>query len=637
MATEIRGQRKYKDFLLEQPVVFNEKIILLTGKNGSGKTRFLESIKNQCSTTYIDTNQVSLTDIILIQDAGINLKSKEQYNDANHRKHIETCLQLFDQYKTHIDSPDGIQEPEPLRRSTSDIDYESLRQICNLISYKTGKRISDLTHDDIILNFELPIKNALGIPNVSEIINTYIKRRNTNNYNMWLNTNQKKPTPYWSDDQFIKKYGAEPWIIINEILSEVFDGKFEFSPPDETSHSYNYQANLVQRSNGISVEVENLSSGEKILLWLALTLFNTQYNFSRIVNTPKIVLIDEPDAFLHPKMVLKMHNILDSFVKYFNATVIITTHSPTSVALAPNESIYLVDNNAVQKIEKDSAITELLDGVTQISLNPNNRRQVFVESQYDADVYQILFSKLMHRSEKIDPKISLTFISSGAKTPRQQLIDKAMQVFKIQDADLLNDFVVSVNGVGDCSKVIGQVEALVENDNDTVRGIIDWDLKNNATEYVKVFAENYAYSIENVTLDPICILLLLHIDKPESMTMEKICGENVNWTKWICDEKLLQASLDLFIMHVLERPNNKDRALDYVSGITLNSDSEYLEKNGHQLEALVKSKYKGLESFCRKKKEGELKSAIVNKSMITYTDCKFIPSIYIEVFSQVQK
>ncbi|WP_197736199.1 ATP-binding protein [Klebsiella michiganensis] len=637
MTIEIRGQQKYKDFLLEQPVVFNEKIILLTGKNGSGKTRFLESIKNKCSTTYIDTNQVSLTDIILIQDIGVDLKSKDQYNDANHRKYIETCLQLFDQYKTHIDSPEGVQEPEALRRSTSDIDYESLCQICGLISHKTGKRISDLTHDDIILNFELPIKNALGIPNVSEIVNTYIKRRNTNNYNMWLNTNQNKSTPYWDDEKFIDKYGAKPWIIINEILSEVFDGKFEFSTPDETSHSYNYQASLIQRSNGISVSVENLSSGEKILLWLALTLFNTQYNHNKIVNTPKIVLIDEPDAFLHPKMVLKMHNILGSFVKYFNATVIITSHSPTSVALAPNESIYLVDNNVVQKIEKDSAITELLDGVTQISLNPNNRRQVFVESQYDADVYQILFSKLMHRSEKIDPKISLTFISSGAKTPKQQLIEKAMQVFKIQDEDLLNEFVVSVNGVGDCSKVIGQVEALVENENDTVRGIIDWDLKNNATEYVKVFAEKYAYSIENVTLDPICILLLLHIDKPESMTMEKICGEDVNWTKWICDEKLLQASLDLFITHVLERPNKKDRVLDYVSGIKLNSDSEYLEKNGHKLEALVKEKYMGLKSFCRKNKEGELKSAIVNKSMITYTDCKFIPSIYIEVFSQVQK
>ncbi len=637
MSIEIRGQAKHKDFLLEKPVVFNENIILLTGRNGSGKTRFLESIKNQCSTTHIQENQVNPTDIILIMDASVILKSKEQYNDENHRKYIDTCLHLFDQYKTHIDSPAGAQEPEPLRRSTSDIDYYSLCQILDLISKKTGKKIADLTHGDIILNFELPIKNALGIPNISEIVNAYIKRRHTNNYNMWLNTTQKQATPFWSDAEFIEKYGDKPWIIINKILYDVFDGKFEFPIPDEDSHSYNYQANLIQRSNGTSVPVENLSSGEKILLWLALTLFNTQYNHTRIVNTPKIVLIDEPDAFLHPKMVLKMHNILNSFVKHFNSTVIITTHSPTSVALAPDESIYLVDNNLVQKLEKDRAITELLDGVTQISLNPNNRRQVFVESQYDANVYQELFSKLMHRSEKIDPKISLTFISSGAKTPKQLLIDKAIQVLKIQDKSLIEEFAESVNGVGDCSKVIGQVEALVENDNDTVRGIIDWDLKNHATEHIKIFAENYAYSIENVTLDPICILLLLHIDKPESMTMEKICGEDIHWSKWICDEKLLQSAIDLFMMHVLERPNKKDRVLDYVSGIKLNTDSEYLEKNGHELESLVKAKYKGLESFCRKKKEGELKSAIVNRSMIMLTDCKFIPSIYIEVFSQVQK
>lgn len=252
---------------------------------------------------------------------------------------------------------------------------------------KTEKAASKLSHEDIIFHFEEPSKNVLGIQSVSTIVNQYIKRRHKNEYNEWKCTQKDDDVQFFSYQEFIQQFGDGPWILINRILEDAFDGKFQFCTPDEDSLSYKYQAQLLQGQEKKPVSITHLSSGEKTLLWLALTLFNSQYYELETAHTPKILLLDEPDAFLHPKMVLKMYKALESFNHNFNSLVIISTHSPTTVALAPNEKVYLVESNSITDIEKDGAISELLDGVTQISLNPKNRRQVYVESQYDVDVY----------------------------------------------------------------------------------------------------------------------------------------------------------------------------------------------------------------------------------------------------------
>lgn len=449
--------------------------------------------------------------------------------------------------------------------------------------------------------------------------------------------NKKIDIDYLTDDQFVDVFGNKPWLTINGILNDTFEGKFQFNIPDETLKSYAYQAQLIQSDTGIPVGVDALSSGEKTLLWLALTLFNSQYYNSTIVKVPKVLLIDEPDAFLHPKMVVKMYKVLDSFQRNFDSKILITTHSPTTVALAPDNSVYIIEQGVLKLVEKDVAISELLDGITQISLSPENRRQVFVESQYDANIYQLIYSKLVHRSTIIDPKISLNFVSSGPKMPIKQIEDKVKQILKIDDLGRIQEFLQAVNGVGSCSHVIGQVYALSESGNNSVRGIIDWDRSNRSDNEIVVFGEGYAYSIENIALDPICIMLLLHMNKPATFTMVDVCGQNNSWLEWLKDIELLQVSLDKFILKVLGRVNNKDATISYFSGVKLLTDFEYLTKEGHSLEKMVKQNYPQLNAFSKSGKDGELKWEIVQKSMITYTNCEFIPKAFESAISAVQK
>lgn len=638
MKFKIEGKKEHKGFLLKESVTLDGSILVLTGRNGSGKTRLLESLQNECSISYLNDSLIDKKDIKLVAHASLNPNFGQNYNDTQFQHRITSTLQLYDSIKGDLNKPFDRSKVQVYGRMLEgSIDYESLFKLCVSIGQSLNKNPSELTHDDIILHFEEPLRNILGIQNMSAIANQYIKRLHNNEYNEWRSKEKRSNVKFWSEDEFLNKFGEKPWIVANKILEDTFDGKFLFNIPDEKSQSYSYQAQLIQSENNKPVSIQHLSSGEKTLLWLALTLFNSQYYDSEIAHSPKVLLIDEPDAFLHPKMVLKMYKALDSFKTNFNSIVAISTHSPTTVALAPQEQIYLVENNTISTMEKDGAIAELLDGITQISLNPKNRRQVFVESQYDADVYQAIFSKISFQSKIIDPKISLNFVSSGPKMPEDQLKGKVKQIFNIKNEELLNEFVKSINGVGSCVQVIGQIEALDQNGNETVRGIIDWDIKNNPKSNISVLAYDYAYSIENITLDPICILLLLHLEQPTSFTVESICGESIDWQKWLLNDKLLQSSIDQFILKVLKQVNSKDSKLEYMSGKILLTDSKYLKMNGHKLEQLIKEAYPELRAFSRKGKDGELKLSIVNKSMITYTSGKLIPKVFEHVLADVQK
>ncbi|EKQ8001589.1 AAA family ATPase [Raoultella ornithinolytica] len=637
MIIKAEGKELHKGFILEEPAIFSGHIFALTGRNGSGKTRFIESVENRKTKLYLDGEEIQPHLIKTLPLNSLNPNLGTLYNDEAYNKKLSESIMAYDYIKNFIHDPASCTESVKFNSSLENINITSLRKLAFSIAKRINKPVSELTHEDITFHFEIDSSYFLNIQDISVIINRYIKRVNENAFNEWKSTVRGIPAQYYTEDKFTEIFGEKPWILLNKILAETFDGKFVINAPDESSLNYNYIAKIILTEDSSEVTTEYLSSGEKIILWLSLILFKSQYCKEENISTPQILLIDEPDTYLHPKMVLHMYKVFNSYSKVFNSAIFITTHSPTSVALCPDENIYLLENNSIIQTDKDSAIADLLDGVTQIALNPKNRRQVFVESQYDANVYESVYAKLVHRSEIIDPKISINFISAGPKVPKDQLTGKVKQILGVHDDTILDEFVRLVNGVGNCVQVKGQVNALTENENSTIRGIIDWDLENKPSEYIKVFAHEYAYSIENLTLDPICILLLLHIDKPELITIFDICGKNVGWEEWLIDKHLLQVAIDRFIHKVLKRESKKNAKLKYVSQLEFDTDQEYLTMNGHALEKLVISAYQQLNAYCKKKQEGELKSTIVKRSMINFAKGEFIPKAYEEIISEIQK
>src|SRR5690606_25891090 len=128
----------------------------------------------------------------------------------------------------------------------------------------------------------------------------------------------------------------------------------------------------------------------------------------------KVLLMDEIDSALHPQMSKRLISVLYSyFYKELKIKVIISTHSPSTVAFAPENSLLIMRKNEeprLIKVDKDAALKELTIGVPSFSINYENRRQVFVESKYDVEYYGALYDIFKNYLNK---EISLNFIASG--------------------------------------------------------------------------------------------------------------------------------------------------------------------------------------------------------------------------------
>jgi predicted ATP-binding protein involved in virulence len=198
-----------------------------------------------------------------------------------------------------------------------------------------------------------------------------------------------------------------------------------------------YKPILIAQGSGDQVEFSELSSGERILISFALCLYYTQ-DQRQLVEYPKVLLFDEIDASLHPSMTQSLlRTIQEVLIDRKGIKVILATHSPSTVALAPEEALFVMNKNEqrrLQKTTKDKALAILTAGVPTLSIDYENRRQVFVESQYDVEFYEQIYKKIR---DKLIPEISLNFISSG-------LVDKKELNRYRQEAELKREILLKV-------------------------------------------------------------------------------------------------------------------------------------------------------------------------------------------------
>ena len=336
-----------------------------------------------------------------------------------------------------------------------------------------GKRLIELSDDDLKMHAPLLTgwRDAFQV-SIEELFLTYSGRRTSNDFDQFRDAKYPdEPPRALSDAQFQERFGPPPWDLLNDILTLVgLEYRFEV-PPD--ADELIYEATLIHDSNGQSIRTMDLSSGERTLLAIAMSLYSGSA-LGQSVQLPKVLLLDEADASLHPAMVKSLLTVAsDIFVARHGVKVILTTHSPTTVALAPEESLYVMSRDKTPRIRKadgDEAVAALAIGLSTLSVRHQNRRQVFVESEYDEQYYQEMFRLLR---SNLHPEISLEFIASGK------------------------------GGKGDCSAVEHLVTNLRDRGNDSVWGIVDRDIRTDATRGIVFLSTRY--SIENLILDPLIL------------------------------------------------------------------------------------------------------------------------------------
>lgn len=176
------------------------------------------------------------------------------------------------------------------------------------------------------------------------------------------------------------KLGPAPWEVLNEILSVAdFPYRVE-APKGSLLDPYNFEL----KEGNIAVNPKDLSSGEKVILQLALWLYDSRHH-NRF---PRLFLMDEPDAHLHPSMTRQFMNVVQEvLVNRYKVRVILTTHSPSTVALAPEGSIFEMTRgaNAITRSKsKADTIGLLTAGLVVVSATT---RFVLAEDEADVDFY----------------------------------------------------------------------------------------------------------------------------------------------------------------------------------------------------------------------------------------------------------
>lgn len=177
----------------------------------------------------------------------------------------------------------------------------------------------------------------------------YYSKLDDNDYRKFRNSTKGESNPVLSDDDFVKRHGPRPWDVINQVLTQIGTVPYRINSPEGISRHDRFQAKLVHQSDPrISPHFEDLSSGEKVLIALVVSV----YKATSDRNFPKLLLLDEIDASLHPSMMQGMLNIIEDVFVASGVATILVTHSPTTIAMAPDESIYVMRQSGEDRLDR---------------------------------------------------------------------------------------------------------------------------------------------------------------------------------------------------------------------------------------------------------------------------------------------
>ncbi|RXD02503.1 ATP-binding protein [Sphingomonas sp. UV9] len=393
--------------------------------------------------------------------------------------------------------------------------------------------------------------------NVSQAFSSYIQRYHQNisaiAQGIYLGT------PLGLDlDQFAKVNGPPPWNLVNDALL-VMGLNYEVVEPDLFDN--NVRFSLRRKADGKDVRLFDLSSGEQVLLRFALSTY--QFDEANLVLTiPKLLLLDEVDASLHPAFVARWIKSIIGLAESEGISIILTTHSPTTVALAPEGSVFEMAqaDPTPRSVTRQHAIDRLTFGLPALTIDSSARRQIFVESSNDARWYDALVGQLKGR---VDFKRGLGFVSARKEKPTGQGGDDA----------------------GGCSLARSVVENLVERGVPSLFGLLDWDNGRNLPDKrIVILGIGTHYAIENVLLDPLLIGAVLV--RGQASAYDYPIGLSDLLSK---SPKTLQKLID-FVASKVPFAQEDDRlmvASRYFGGLELRVPAGFQTMKGHELEKLV--------------------------------------------------
>lgn len=395
--------------------------------------------------------------------------------------------------------------------------------------------------------FPVSIRQHLSSGNVSSVIRNLVfdlKHNNLQNYNK-----------------------------LKQRLNEDFSFNLSDAQFDDEKDMY-IRANYVEKMGDRDIFFDFNSSGSgymQILQILAPI-------YSVCPDKCKVVLLDEPDAHLHPNMQIALAKSLQKIQKELNIQFIISTHSAAIIKTVKPSNVIPIsaENSVCEPLTKVSEVEESISKIDNYELAKTviSGKMVFIEDS-NTEILETI-DKLTNMNVFNGPKIVSIITGRGKDDKMPFQIKSILKTFLSKDIDIV--FIRDSDGLSD-----------------------KW--KNKISTYAvdkKVqlhFLERY--EIENYLLEPQVIFNALKIKYPD---------------KYIPEVSLIEEQLNDFLQKTINYSRYKyDDTLEdniFKSAILLN-DHEFRnqDKVKHEAES-IRRRYENLTGFKDLQKYGMGKEAL---------------------------
>lgn len=374
--------------------------VVLTGMNGAGKSHLLEAIQQKKvlveghesdTPVYFDYRNFSLENEGVFGSLQLIEEKKQawrQFNESlkfeirdirnefkgdNYSTLLNICaakgknlwdLQeedfeefgLYKEYRSYKERIDSV------FRSKDAYKNSDWAKGVHLLLKRLPYAIDDIEEEDFLVLYKaFNFKNDFLPIQLGKIMWDYFVKLDDNEYKKFENETKGTDNAVLTDAEFIKIHGEKPWVLISSILDKFRSLDFTINNPEGLSRGDNFQFKLTQASGSAEVNFDRLSSGEKVLM----ALVASAYKLSSDNHFPNVLLLDEIDASLHPSMVKNLLEVLNEIFLERGTKVILVTHSPTTIAFAPEESIYVMSKaggNRLNKRTREEALAILTEG-----------------------------------------------------------------------------------------------------------------------------------------------------------------------------------------------------------------------------------------------------------------------------------
>lgn len=347
----IKLNQDYKQFKKDFAIDLNGSLIIISGVNGTGKTQLIDILSRSQvfspTVSRIDLAKYAINSDVKINDCDISkvLVSRRSFKDnikinntilpdpKNVLWHKDEAWKYYSDYHKWDDNTVNYLKSKSIvlehikNHTTLDGPKFDASKPNNTRTGITEEEFKSLLPDDFVWE-----QDDLFANSIDRLFYEFAAKRHDEQARLG------RENGGFNNDEYLKN---APWTLLNELFEKLnfnyrFKSDYEFVTP-----------NLKERpmlfpilSNGLldyesPRELSELSDGEKSIISLTFALLNENRR-----PIEKLLLLDEFDNTLNPSLIESLFTVLNDYFVSKGVIVVMTTHSPVTISLAPDYATY---------------------------------------------------------------------------------------------------------------------------------------------------------------------------------------------------------------------------------------------------------------------------------------------------------